>query len=264
MTTHLDDDFIVRSGGSLTIATGASLVLEDGITFGGYESFAANGSMPATSSFAAVDTTSGSVTVTLPALADVETGHTMTFWKAVAANSMVIDGNGAEQIEGANNVTRTTRYSIVQIRKTATAWTLLDPLKASLNLAELGSAATARGNLGIQQILHNPVISLAIADAAVWYYVHPTGAPDAVITSIDTRLSGALTTGDATLTAAINGTPVTNGVVTITQSGSAAGDLDSASPSAARTITAGQVLSLTVGGTNDAARTAAVSVRLTY
>jgi hypothetical protein len=245
-----------------------------------------------------VDTTAGSVTMTLPTLASTPDGAEFEFYKVVAGNSMVIDGAGAETIEGSANVTRTAAGACVSIRKAGAIWQLYKnaqpdgdlvaannlsdvadaatartnlgvPATAAVlavasNLSDVASAATSRGNLGIAMVLHNPSISLAIADAAVWYYIHPTGAASGVLTSIDTRLSGALTTGNATLTAAIDGTPVTNGVVTITEAGSAAGDEDVATPTAARTIAAGQVLSLTVGGTNDAARTASVSIRLTY
>lgn len=63
----------------------------------------------------------------------------------------------------------------------------------------------------------------------------------------------ALATGDATLTARINGTPVTGGVITITQAASAIGDKDSASPSALNTIAVGDEIQLLVGGTNSAA-----------
>lgn len=67
-------------------------------------------------------------------------------------------------------------------------------------------------------------------------------------------INGALTTGDATLTGKIGAaaTPITGGAVTITQSGSAAGDIDSAIPSAANDVVEGQRLAVTVGGTNDA------------
>lgn len=72
------------------------------------------------------------------------------------------------------------------------------------------------------------------------------------ITKVQTRLKAPLTTGDATLTAKIGATGVTNGVVTITQSGSAIGDIDVANPTAANTVSVGSNLSVTVGGTNDA------------
>ena len=67
---------------------------------------------------------------------------------------------------------------------------------------------------------------------------------------------GVLTTGDATLTGKIGGVAITGGVVTITQSGSAAGDKDYANPSAANDVVVGDELSLTVGGTNATATVA--------
>lgn len=120
---------------------------------------------------------------------------------------------------------------------------------------------------GAPIVLHVPALDLVGANAATWYYRHPVGAPTVVVRNIATRLSGALTTGNATITAAIstNGTTftaVTGGAVTIAQASSAAGDLDDASPTAASTLAAGSTLRLTVGGTNDAVRTAAVSVLL--
>lgn len=78
------------------------------------------------------------------------------------------------------------------------------------------------------------------------------------IVAIRSVISGALATGDATLTAAIGGTAVTGGVITITQAGSAAGDVDAALPSAANTVAVGDVIGLTVGGTNTASVGASV------
>lgn len=69
---------------------------------------------------------------------------------------------------------------------------------------------------------------------------------------------GVLTTGDATLTGKINGVAITTGVITITQSGSAAGDIDSAVPTAANVVAVGDELSATVGGTNATATVANV------
>lgn len=91
------------------------------------------------------------------------------------------------------------------------------------------------------------------ADAAVATIVAPF---DFVLKRIDTvLLGGALATGNFTLTAAIAGTPVTGGVVTVTQAGSAAGDKDSAVPSAANTGAQGATITLTGGGTSTGNRT---------
>jgi hypothetical protein len=67
---------------------------------------------------------------------------------------------------------------------------------------------------------------------------------------------GVLTTGDATLAAKINGVAITTGVITITQAGSAAGDIDSCVPTAANVVAVGDELSQTVGGSNATATVA--------
>lgn len=90
------------------------------------------------------------------------------------------------------------------------------------------------------------------ANTAQRRYVHR--GPDATIESISTVANQALTTGSATLTADIGGAAVTGGVVTIA-SGGAEDDVDVATPSALNLLTEGDVLTLTVGGTNDAAGT---------
>jgi len=79
-----------------------------------------------------------------------------------------------------------------------------------------------------------------------------------LVTRIQSIIELALTSADATLTAAIAGTGITNGVITVTQSGSAAGDKDSASPTAANYVTAGDELKVTVTGTQAAAAPANV------
>jgi hypothetical protein len=67
---------------------------------------------------------------------------------------------------------------------------------------------------------------------------------------------GVLTTGDATLTCKINGAAITTGVLTITQAGSAAGDIDTAVPTAANVVAVGDELSALVGGNNATATVA--------
>jgi hypothetical protein len=92
------------------------------------------------------------------------------------------------------------------------------------------------------------VISADVADgsADADYYVVAPHAGD--IKKIWTVTDGAVGTADITVTASIAGTPVTGGAVTIATAGSAAGDIDSASPSAANTVTAGQAIKLAVAG----------------
>lgn len=95
--------------------------------------------------------------------------------------------------------------------------------------------------------------TIAGAGSPVYRVVSPfTG----LVTRIQSVIEAALTTGDATLTCGISGTAITGGVLTVTQSGSAAGDVDSATPTAANYVTAGQVLTVTVTGSQNAAAAA--------
>lgn len=114
----------------------------------------------------------------------------------------------------------------------------------------------------------------------VWVEIAPAGAPDAgqsqaltvqvrdlvnaqrngfvapragYIKNVRSVLLGAaLTTGNATLTAKIATVAVTGGVITITQAGSAIGDIDLATPSALNRFAAGDFVEVTTGGTNAA------------
>lgn len=96
--------------------------------------------------------------------------------------------------------------------------------------------------------LNTYVVSLDIADGsaeAVYYVPCPHAG---TISKIWTVIDGTVSTADITVTAAIGATPVTNGVVTIATAASAAGDVDSATPTAANTVTAGQAVNFTVTG----------------
>lgn len=96
--------------------------------------------------------------------------------------------------------------------------------------------------------LNETFLELDIADGsaeAVYYLVSPHAG---TISKIWTVIDDVVSTADITVTAAIGATPVTGGVVTIATAGSAAGDVDSATPSAANTVTAGQAINFTVTG----------------
>lgn len=89
---------------------------------------------------------------------------------------------------------------------------------------------------------------LDIADGsaeAVYYLLAPHAG---TIKKIWTVTDGVVSTADITVTAKIGSTAVTDGVVTIATAGSAAGDIDSATPSAENVVTAGQAINLTVTG----------------
>lgn len=96
--------------------------------------------------------------------------------------------------------------------------------------------------------LNQAVFDIDIADGsadATYYLVSPFAGN---ITALYSVIDGVVSTADITVTAKIGSTGVTNGVITITQSGSAAGDIDSALPTAANAVTAGQAMNFVVAG----------------
>ena len=135
-------------------------------------------------------------------------------------------------------------------------------LVASNNLSDVALAATARANIGANKFsLSFEDISSKAADAKVVRWVAPRAC---TIVKIYTVLNDALATADATVTGKIGAVAITNGVVTQAFSGSAAGDVDVASPSAANVLAAGDVLNFTVGGGSTATGTFNLTADFTY
>ena len=79
------------------------------------------------------------------------------------------------------------------------------------------------------------------------------------IEKIYSVINGVLTTGDETLSFAVTG-GTTMGDIVITQSGSAAGDVDSLVPTANNTVVAGDTIDVTTDGANGTASIAFISV----
>jgi hypothetical protein len=72
------------------------------------------------------------------------------------------------------------------------------------------------------------------------------------ISKVYTVIDAAITTTDTIITLEIGGVAVTNSAVTIAFTGSAAGTVDSSTPSAAKTVTAGQAIEVISDGATDA------------
>jgi hypothetical protein len=82
------------------------------------------------------------------------------------------------------------------------------------------------------------------------------------IRKIWTCLNDAITSADADITTKIGGTAVTNGLITIAQSGSASGDVDSSVPTALNTFTAGQAIEVETDGASSTAARVTITLEL--
>lgn len=115
-------------------------------------------------------------------------------------------------------------------------------------VVKIYGVAVGGGDVTIREQAGKKYLSVDIADlsADTSYFVVSPFAGD--ITKIQSVIDGAVSSADVTITAKIATVAVTNGALTIATSGSAAGDVDVASPTAARTVTAGQAIELAVAG----------------
>ena len=101
--------------------------------------------------------------------------------------------------------------------------------------------------------LNDYFITAKIADistASSTFVAVPDGGK---IIKIFTALQGAIGTANGAITFEIGGTAVTGGAITVTQSGSAAGDVDTAEPTAANDVLEdGTIEMITDGGSSTA------------
>lgn len=83
------------------------------------------------------------------------------------------------------------------------------------------------------------------------------------ISKIYSVIDGAIGTADTALSFKIAGVAVTNGDITITQSGSAAGDVNSATPTANNTVTDGQAIEIITDGAGSNTVACTVTIEIT-
>ena len=88
------------------------------------ETLTASASVSPFSGLVLVDTTSGSVTVSLPPAANCK-GQVLHIKKLVAANTMTIDPDGTETIDGAATVASTTQYISYTIISDGAGWLII-------------------------------------------------------------------------------------------------------------------------------------------
>lgn len=125
-------------------------------------------------------------------------------------------------------------------------WVMTSPTAASSSAVVTGLAT---GLTATATELNEIIIPYSIADgsADATYYVNVGHA--GTVSKIYSVIDGAVSTADITITSQIGGTPLTNGVITIATSGSAAGVKDECTPTANNVFnSAGGALELVVAG----------------
>lgn len=105
----------------------------------------------------------------------------------------------------------------------------------------------------------NVFITAYLADVSTAGQIYVAPGFNGRIVNATSALNAAIGTADAVLTLKIGGTAVTGGTITITQSGSAAGDVDSCVPSALNSFTSTQAIEIETNG----ASTNTVAVQIT-
>lgn len=128
----------------------------------------------------------------------------------------------------------------------------------SAGTGDAGKVLTPSASVAGEGVLRNLVeseintklayISVDFADITTAGDVYLPCAFAGTVTGVNTVINGVLGTADTDLTAKVNNVAMTNGTVTIAFSGSAAGDLDSATPTAGNTVTTSDYINITSDG----------------
>ncbi len=116
----------------------------------------------------------------------------------------------------------------------------------------------AKFNTG-DAFLNGAIVDISTADQI--YIPIPEGLEGEVVeirSAIDAAISGA----DADLTAKIGGTAMTNGVITVAQSGSAAGDTDVAYPTGNNYVAAGDAIEIETDGASTGTAKCNITIRI--
>ena len=105
-------------------------------------------------------------------------------------------------------------------------------------------------------------ITVDIADISTAGQTYVAPGFDGKIIKAHSTIGGAIATADADLTLKIGGTAVTGGVITVATSSSAAGDVDTCTPTALNSFTSGQAIEVETDGASTNTVEVAVTLEL--
>ena len=108
----------------------------------------------------------------------------------------------------------------------------------------INGTTVAAGAAELDQFMLTGTIADVSSAASSWVACPVAATIEKIYTVID----GTIATANAAVTFEIGGVAVTGGAVEIAYSGSAAGDVDTATPTAANTLTAGQPIEIVNAG----------------
>lgn len=104
------------------------------------------------------------------------------------------------------------------------------------------------------------ILSVYFTDVSTAGSIYIAAPYNGTITKVQTALGAAITAADETVRLRLGGVVVTDSAVTIAYSGSAEGDVDTATPSGLNTVTAGQAIQVQTDGTSTGAAGCSVTV----
>lgn len=140
-----------------------------------------------------------------------------------------VDPSNIHEPKGANSASVNTTY--ISDGAGSGSWSLVP-----------AASITGVNNINIKAL--NVTFDNISTAGSRWLVCPLAGDITKIYTVIDASISGA----DCGISFEIGGVAVTNGNITIAQSGSAAGDVDSSTPTAANTLTAGQAIEIISDG----------------
>ena len=144
---------------------------------------------------------------------------------------------------------------------------VVDSVAATTSVSATGTlivASNASSVVDTYNAINNKInLTVTMADVSTAGSVWVVAPVACTFDGLYSVINGAIATADAAITTEIGGTAVTGGSLTIANSGSAAGDVDSATPTALNTLAAGQALEIITDGASTNTVIATFTVELT-